>query len=263
MELVFDTLNDISRALTNPPEPSQISSEPQRNDEEPPAEDEDEDSTAEEPVEERQSPRAEAEPAQEITPEVLHEEISLLPLSRRWVPAALVATAALVVVGSLILLTRGDAPEAEITLSVDSQPQGAEVWDLSSEERLGVTPLETTVASDGERHLLELRKAGFSSAQRSIELRRDTHIAVIMSPVQSEAPPEQASTSGDASLDALPLDRIESDASQAVVEAADVVTTEEDRRESSREETRSSRGEGVERERRLNDRRGLLDPFAD
>jgi serine/threonine-protein kinase len=108
-----------------------------------------------------------------------------------WISAAAavaVAAAGLIVLASF--LSSGDgaaaaqpgaAPGGEraaVALTIDSRPPGAEVWDLTSGERLGATPLAGKRPRSEARHTIEVRKPGYVSARRSLVLSRDIRLSV-------------------------------------------------------------------------------------
>lgn len=271
METVSETLRSISKSLAKPPDPAAspanpaVVSEkgplPEAHDEQP-------------PVTGMQDELSEKSPP--LTPE-REEDVPLPPPRPRIGFALLTAVGLIVVVGLVLWAAKDDAETeqevdtaepaipipAELTLTIESQPAGAEVWDLTSGERLGVTPLVKTMGTDEGSRLIELRKEGFSAAQRTLLLDRDTHLAVIMPALSHDPGPQPTKVSADAgsaSRQQQGSDGGHREVGQQVVETD---TRNNDLRRSTEETERIVTPERPPETPSSIDRRGVLDPFAD
>jgi serine/threonine protein kinase len=75
---------------------------------------------------------------------------------------------------------------ATVTFTIISHPTGADVWDLTSGERLGVTPLTRTQPRSGTRHTFEVREPGYISTRRSLVLSRDIRLKFTLAALAPE-----------------------------------------------------------------------------
>jgi serine/threonine-protein kinase len=92
---------------------------------------------------------------------------------------------------------------ATVTLSFQSVPEGAEVWQEGRGDRLGVTPFTESFELGSAPVAFELRKAGFETVRREVVLERDAQIAVdlvaVATPVADAGRVEATGVSPDAS----------------------------------------------------------------
>ena len=121
---------------------------------------------------------------------------------------SLALIAAIVIGGITYTVTRGSAtrpelPARQVSLTLTSQPAGAEVFERNSQTRLGRTPLHMNRAVAAKPLALTFRSPGFEAADRDVPLTSDFRDDVVLRPVAAPvvptlpaaaSPPEQVST---------------------------------------------------------------------
>jgi hypothetical protein len=85
-------------------------------------------------------------------------------------PAA-AAAAAVVAAAPAVAVAVAPSPPESVSLAIESQPRGAEVFRLPSETRVGATPWRAEVPREAGTQVFVVKKVGYADQRVEIDLR--------------------------------------------------------------------------------------------